>query len=271
MITLLLILAAALHAPQARHPVRWTRAVGPHSRLALEAKLKRPVKLPRGQEIYEHSDRHRQIRTCADYARAMKNGWRNNANTFEMTMAASFKDQCDVPLLVLAAKPSRVSYVQNFKLDEAALDLLPPTLSFTPVGELEEAADAAERQGLSWKKFKPGLKLLKKGANWMVVEEPGESRIELEIKAFGDFNGDGSEDVLLFKSTNVIEGTFSSYYPVMLTRIAANGPLKASEVEDPYMEMKLVNGAWQWVRKTQTKVSQTEPKKGTKAHRPNEK
>lgn len=112
----------------------------------------------------------------------------------EMTMAASFKEECDVPLLILAAKQSRVSYVQNFKLDESALDLLPPSLSFTPVGELEEAADAAERKGLSWKKFKPGLKVPKKGANWIAVEEPRESRIALEIKAFGDFNGDGIED-----------------------------------------------------------------------------
>jgi hypothetical protein len=259
MITLLLVLAAALHAPQARHPVRWTRAVGPPPRLALEAKLKRPVKLPRGQEIYEHSDRHRQIRTCADYARAMKNGWKNNANTFEMTMAASFKEECDVPLLILAAKPSRVSYVQNFKLDESALDLLPPTLSFTPFGELEEAADGAERTGLSWKKFKPGLKLLKKDANWMVVEEPGESRIELEIKAFGDFNDDGIEDVLLFKSTNVIGGTFSAYHPVILTRTAAGGPMKAFSVEDEGIE------------KAATKVSQTRSTKSTKARRPKRK
>jgi hypothetical protein len=169
-------------------------------------------------------------------------------------------------LLILAAKPSRVSNVQNFKLDESALDLLPPSLSFTPFGELEEAADAAERQGRSWKKFKPGLKIREKYTNQMTLEEPDEATIELEIKAFGDFNGDAIEDVLLFKSTNVINGTFSAYYPVILTRIADNGPLKASEVEDPYMEMKLINGAWQWVRKTQAKVS-----KRTKAQRPKEK
>src|ERR1700675_79814 len=138
MMSLLLVLAATLQAPEAQHPVRWTRAVGPPSRQALQAKLKRPVKLSQEDKIQEHTGQHRQIRTCVDYARAQKNGWRNDANTYEMGVAASFKEECDLPQLILAAKPSRVSYVKNFKLNESALDLLPPSLSVTPVGELEE-------------------------------------------------------------------------------------------------------------------------------------
>ena len=258
MITLLLILAAfALQSPKGSHPVRWTREVGPNSRQALEAKLMRPVKLSRGVKIYEHTDQKREIRTCADYAHAMKNGWRDNANTYEMTVAASFKEQCDLTLLILAAKPSRVSYVRNFKLDEAALDLLPPSLSFAPVGEIEQAADEAERQGLSWKKFNPGLKLLKKSANWMVVEEPDAARIEFEIEAFGDFNGDDIEDLLLFKLTCAFGGTFCAYYPVILTRMADGAPLKAFEVEDEDIE------------KARTKLMRTGTGEPPKARQPN--
>jgi hypothetical protein len=257
MITLLLILATAnLHAPQARHAVRWTGAVGPGSRQALEAKLKRPVKLPRGQKIFEHTDTKREIRTCADYMRAKKAGWRDSANTYERSTESFFKDQCDVPLLVLAAQPSRVSYVKNFKLDEAALDLLPPSLSWIMSGDEEQAADEAERQGLSWKKFKPGLKIREKYANGMEVEEPDEATIDLEINAFGDFNGDGIEDVLLFKSTHAIKGTFRFYQSVILTRTAAGGPLKAFEVEDKEIE------------KAATRMSQTGSSKPMKTRRP---
>jgi hypothetical protein len=82
MIAVLVILAAgALPAPQSHYPMRWTRAVGAPSRQALEAKLKRPVKLGQGEKIYKHNDRKRAIRTCADYARAQKDGWRDTANT----------------------------------------------------------------------------------------------------------------------------------------------------------------------------------------------
>lgn len=232
MLFLLILAAAAQQRAYAQHPVRWTRAVGPPSRQALQAKLKQPVKRPPSQKIYEHTGRQREIRTCADYAHARKNGWSDSANTYERSTEAFFKDQCDVALLVLAAEPSRVSFVRNFKLDEAALDLLPPSLSWILSGEEEQAADDAEHQGLSWKKFKPELKIRGKYLNGMTVEESGAAIIDLEIKAFGDFNGDGIEDVLLFKSTHAIEGTFRYYQPVILTRIAAKVPLKAFEVED---------------------------------------
>jgi len=236
LITALLILAAAFQASQPSYPVRWTRAVGPPSRRVLKAKLKMPVNHPPGQRMYEHTGRKREIRTCVDYLRAKRNNWSDEANGFERATEGFFKEQCYAPLLILAARPSRISYVKNFKLNEAALDLLPPSMSFTPVGELEEKADEAERQGLSWKKFKPGLKLLKKGADWIAVEEPSESRIELHIKAFGDFNGDGVEDVLLFKSDRAIGGTFHADYPVVLTRVVADGPLKAFEINDADVE-----------------------------------
>lgn len=227
-----IIAISSLQAAFAQHPVRWTRAVGPPSRQALKMKLLRPVKKPPSQKIYEHTGREREIRTCTDYAQAKKNGWEDDANGFERATGSFFKDECEPVLLILAAKPSRVSYVVGFTLNQATLDILPPSLSFTPVGELEEKADAAERQGLSWKQFKPGLKMLEKGADSMTVEEPGEARIQLEIKAFGDFNGDGVEDVLLIKSDRAIGGTFFAMYPVILSRLAPGGRLKIIEVQD---------------------------------------
>jgi len=148
-----------------------------------------------------------------------------------MTTESFFKDQCDVAWLTLAAKPSRVSYVRAFKLNEAALDLLPPSLSWVMSNDDEEAADQAAQKGLSWKKFKPGLKLVGKGPNWITVDEDN-AHITLEIKAFGDFNGDGIEDILLFKSNYALEGTMRYYCPMILTRVAPGGPLKAVEVED---------------------------------------
>ena len=62
--------------------------------------------------------------------------------------------------------------------------------------------------------------------------EPGEARIQLEIKAFGDFNGDGVEDVLLIKSDKVIAGTFFAIYSVFLTRLTPGGRLKQLEVDN---------------------------------------
>ena len=155
---------------QERHPVRWTRAVGPPSRDALMAKLQRPVKKPSSQRIYEHNEKEREIRTCIDYARAVRNGWKKDANGYERATWSFFEDECAPIALVLSAKPSRVSYVSNFTLTAATLNILPPTLSFSPIGEVEEKAAAAERNGLSWKRFKPELKVIKTGENFISVE-----------------------------------------------------------------------------------------------------
>ncbi|HKV41608.1 MAG TPA: hypothetical protein VJX67_20560 [Blastocatellia bacterium] len=232
MIILLLILAGAVpRTPLPQYPVRWTRAVGPPSRQALKAQLRQPVKKPRSQKIYEHTEAQREIRTCIDYASARRDGWSDSANTYERSTGSFFRDQCDVALLVLAAKPSRTSYLHNFKLNEAGLNLLPPSLSWAVSNDEEEAVAEAERKGLSWKSFNPALKVLEKGANSITVDEDGD-RITLEIKAFGDFNGDGIEDVLLFKSCSATEGTMREYEPVVLTRVTAQGPLKAYQVED---------------------------------------
>jgi hypothetical protein len=250
---LLFLGMAGQRSAQAQRPVRWTRAVGPPSRQALEAKFRQPVKKPRSQRIYEAK---REIRTCASYARAKMSGWKA-ADGYEFATEAFFKDQCQTIAVVLAAKPSRVSYLKNFKLDEAALDLLPPTLTFAPFGEVEEAADKAEQQGLSWKKFRPGLKIQYKSANEITVLEPGldnqgkpgpqgDVKVDLEIKAFGDFNGDGIEDVLLFKEGHPVEGTFSSYELVILTRVTAGGPLKAFDVDDAEIEKAMARATGSW-------------------------
>src|SRR5262249_30741064 len=118
MSVLLLLLAIASQAlAQAGHPVRWTRAVGPPGRQALRAKLlEPPASEPRPEEI----------QSCADYLRALKDGWDGAHSAIESLVEA----ECDPILLVLAAKPSRVSYVRGFKLDESALDLLPASVSY---------------------------------------------------------------------------------------------------------------------------------------------
>jgi hypothetical protein len=228
MITLLLILTAASgQLAQGPYPVRWTSAVGPASRQALEAKVKAPVKKLRRSKIYLHLEGEPEIRTCSDYARALKDGWSESINNYEIAIESFFKEQCDVPWLLLAARPSRVSYVRGFKLDEHALDLIPPPSQWSSPG----VEDVAEGKGLSWKQQDPELKVTGKKVNEITVESEGDRKI-LEIKGFGDFNGDGIEDVLLFEASYSIGGSGRYYTPVILTRLAPGGPIKVFEVGD---------------------------------------
>jgi len=254
----LVLAAASQQTARAQYPVRWTRAVGPPTRQALEAKFREPVKLPRSERIYDHE---REIRSCVDYARASKDDL-ELGDADKMRTARLFDDRCGIIALVLTAKPARTSYIKSFKLDEAALDLFPPTLS-SELLEDGKAAGQAERQGLSWKKFRPGLKILEKSENGIAVLEPeprpeqtpGEKgtpdedptpndvRVYLEIKAFGDFNGDGIEDVLLFRADHFVYHSLFSWSALILTRLEAGGPLKAIELEDGEIEKAMARAS----------------------------
>jgi hypothetical protein len=143
---------------QTQHPVRWTPAVGPPSRRAFLADLKRPLKVPPGAEIYyeDANGRRRQIRTCAVYKIAVENGWWDDADAHDMARAARFVEKCEVLELILAAKQSRVSYLEDFKLEEAALDLLPSSFAFTPYPRADE--DGLSRTNKPAKASRPKLK-----------------------------------------------------------------------------------------------------------------
>src|SRR5215471_6722307 len=240
--TLLIMATGSRQAAQAQHPVRWTKAVGPSSRQALAAEFRAPVRIfPRSSRIRDHK---RVIRTCVDYARAKKKGW-EAADRYEGVSESIYIDQCQTLALVLAAKPSRTSYVKNFKLDEAALDLLPPSLTYV---KGPDAAGEAERQGLSWKKLVPGLKIKEKSANSITVLEPGleddTARIDLEIKAFGDFNDDGVEDILLsWEAHTESDGKLQGSALLVLTRLTPDGRFKTVELDDAEIERAMTRAS----------------------------
>jgi len=62
-------------------------------------------------------------------------------------------------------------------------------------------------------KGQTGIEGRGEGLDWITVDED-DTRITLEIKAFGDFNGDGIEDILLFKSCFALEGTMRDNWMV---------------------------------------------------------
>jgi hypothetical protein len=52
-----------------------------------------------------------------------------SASTASCSHWAFFEEECQTIALILTAKPSRASYVKAFRLNDAALDLLPPKMT----------------------------------------------------------------------------------------------------------------------------------------------
>ncbi len=218
------LLAGAGALAQAAHPVRWLPVIGPPDRAALEAALKKPpIGLAADDALDNHDKqgRNHPIRTCDAYAAAIKAGW-SAENNAQMMTEGFFIRGCDLVRLVLAAKPSRASYVADWKLDASALAVLPPSID--DFNENSDALKKAEDQGRSLKQFNPALKVADADPGKFAVQDEN-SRYVLEIVGYGDFDGDGIEDVLLFQGSYAVGGSMHAYSPVILTRTKPAGVL----------------------------------------------
>jgi hypothetical protein len=223
----LLFVIAAAQAPAAggqAYAVRWEARVAPPGRAGLEAQLKQP---PRGMDpadelddVDEKGENH-PIRTCDEYEKAKKDGWAP-ANNAQGAIESWFIGTCDVVQLLLKAKPSRVSYVGDLKMDRTALDVLPPSIADMP--DDSARLERAEKAGLSLRQYLPKLKILAAAPGHLRISEV-ESMYDIEILGYGDFNGDGFEDVLLSQGSYATHGSMHVYDTVILTRTQPTGLL----------------------------------------------
>jgi hypothetical protein len=225
MISVVLLLAALV--PQSvPHPVRWLPWVAPPGRVSLEKALKeRPRRMEPDDALVDHDDkgRERRITTCDQYAKAIKAGW-SAENNAQIATESFFIAGCNIPAMLLKAKPSTTSYLENFHLDAAALDVLPPSVA--GLGDDSDGLQAAEKKGASLKQYAPDLKVVEKESHDdRLVLQDEESRYDLQIAGFGDFNADGIEDMLIFQASYALHGSMHIYEPAILTRVKPGGPL----------------------------------------------
>lgn len=124
------------------------------------------------------------------------------------------------------AKPSRVSYLEDFSLDNDCLKKLPPTLALEVKDDtyLKEA----EEKGISWQEFDPSLHITKRKTDYEIsVESPDEeTSAYIAHVGWGDFNNDGIEDVLLIMHNFITNATYRDHEFVVLTKTGVNENIK---------------------------------------------
>ena len=116
-------------------------------------------------------------------------------------------DHIGLPCFVLdalsRAQPASVSYVEDFELAPAALDILPPLIRPLGVCGYRDHALIANRDGIGWTEFNqtnadPYYRVssaVRAGSALVVGAEGWTARIDLLARA--DLNGDGTQDLLL--------------------------------------------------------------------------
>ena len=163
------------------------------------------------------------IGNCIEYKERHEGGYK--ADSDRQLRALQYEGvDCAALFCLQRARPSQTSYIESFHLDRDALSQLPPNLAVA-VSRLElQRETAAERRGLSWLAYQPGLTTQTKGESLITIGDG--MRTVLTIYARADFNNDYVEDLLLRQDYAAEQGTYSGSRLFLLTRSAPNKILK---------------------------------------------
>ena len=203
------------------HPVRWTEQFALDSLERLDAHLYDTVDMgdntgPLYLTNPDNEDQRIAVTTGRQYFDLKRKGF-YPYTTYDITIESWFKAACEPLLYLKKAKPARVSYIADFKLNVNPLSVLPPSLGPIISGDEERRVEQGVAQGKTWADLFPGTVVESAGPTDVRLKDDN-TLITLSLIAWGDFNGDGFEDVLVYRTFNVIKGTLRSYRHVVLTR-----------------------------------------------------
>ncbi|OJT18821.1 hypothetical protein BO221_39550 [Archangium sp. Cb G35] len=175
--------------------------------------------------------RERELRRCTDLDGV-------GVNDVDVTVTHEFHAfqmkfiQCRALQRVARAQPSRVSHVREVLTMKAPGEVLPAALAAAFSDEDAGRLAKAARTGRSWHDVDKALRfeMAPNGAQWRELQVQGESdEGYLQWWATGDFNADGYEDVLVFRSLGATGGSIADLAAFVLTRTHPKGVFQVLE------------------------------------------
>ena len=216
-------------------PIHWTTAVALRDLNELvnpEPVLNRPINFPNRADRFTMVDargKAAQVKTIGDYLRLKSQGCR--AKTASDSALEVFAKAQLYPLIYLhRAVGARQSFVSDFDITTRPLATLPallgPVLSADQAAAItRRAAGSASRRGLEGDLLAPSARVTVIDKNTIRIADRS-AEVRLTVLAWGDFNRDGLEDVLISATTFARGGTVPKHFAVaVLTRKTQTGPL----------------------------------------------
>jgi hypothetical protein len=162
-------------------------------------------------------------KTCREWSALHAQGFQPK-NNLEAQPDNGAKVRCRTLEWLQRAKPSTVSFLDSFRWDPSALEMLPAALSTALSPEEQARVAQATRKHESLKTLNPNLKSKKEGEGPFEIREK-DSTILIDEQARGDFDADGVEDIVLSVTNAVNRGSYSDVRLVILTRKTPTGVL----------------------------------------------
>jgi hypothetical protein len=136
---------------------------------------------------------------------------------------------CRLLVAFQSAKPSRIDYLGPFALGNARLREIPAAVVPTPSEDEERQLKKASARGVSWKTWDRAIHVTKTDRGTVTLDSP-EAHCFLSIEGRGDFDGDGIEDLVLYRSGGGQEGTWNVASAFVLTRRSPRGRVEVVKV-----------------------------------------
>ena len=225
----LLLLAATAASPAAiadvaaPFPVRVGKIAGLErvkSPADAQAALKRPLLTGEDDSIEMAKGRaSKVVRTCAQYLAAKAKGYQPADQTaYGIDQAGLFASRCYMLMKIVFARPSRDGELHDYRFSRQSLDDLPPCLAQAcgAVPRSKPAQDATLAGG-SWRQFSPGATVTPSTGGHLEITD-NDQNISLDLVAWGDFFGDGHQELLVGVETHALEGECRAYGEVLLSR-----------------------------------------------------
>jgi len=229
-VLLVVLLAGCRHSPALEgtqtFPVICTEAIPATNRINLEQLKDVPV--PEivqfgGLKYVNDAGKEVIITTWRDFVRYRQAGYRDADNSVNVMSGWLWRSRGHIPFLETAI-PARQSFVRGLRPGRDMVRLLPLDIAPMLGEESNEAADAI-KQHKSWLEIYPQTRITEKtGAEMSLRMERYE--MSLTILAYGDFNHDGFDDMLVCYSQRVTDGTFYYSGLAVLTRTNATDCLR---------------------------------------------
>jgi hypothetical protein len=197
------------------YPVRWSPELRLESLSQLDARQA-------ADDVFgelELGEQRSVPRSCRQWAALHASGY-EPSTTIEAQPDLAATLRCGILSLLEHARPARSSWVCELRLDTPDLaSQLPALLATAESNEEVERRRVFAKAGQSLAELDPRARLVDASADRVtIVEGGGQSSILLRAEAWGDFDGDGREDVALGVINARTRGTLSSARVIVVTR-----------------------------------------------------
>lgn len=212
------------------HPVQWAEELGLRSLDSVLARytLEEPAVFGDLQQL--DSVRSRPS-NCAQWARMHAHGY-EAVEPRDLDADIEAKLRCETLEILSRSRPATRSFVRNLAWNRSLLSLLPSAVATALDENVALAIERASAQGKTLREFDPRARVrqVREPDTLQVFEGNRKTMIWLHALAWGDFNRDGLDDVVIAVRNGPLEGGFAYARLMTFTRTSTKQPLVLIDV-----------------------------------------